>query len=116
MSFLFHLYGQADRSLNLAFATQKLQYMNNIIEEIFDTKPELTVEAIWIMNVDMYATHILFNGVYECEKRSQAKNLDLFNIVMAGFDEFIALWIGSGLTPGGTNGNSLYTWTQTMSN
>jgi len=111
-SFLYHLYGQADRTLNLAFDTQKLGYIDSVIEEIFTTKPELAVEAIWIMNVWMYATHVLYNGVYECQKRSQSDNPQLVDIGMAGFDKFIALWIGGGQQPGASNGDSLYAWSQ----
>mmetsp|Transcript_20174 Transcript_20174/g.43553 ORF Transcript_20174/g.43553 Transcript_20174/m.43553 type:complete len:769 (+) Transcript_20174:34-2340(+) len=117
-SFLFHLYGQADRQLNLAFDSAKLSYINNQITEYFSTQPALALEATYVLNVWMVATHLLYNGVYECHKRAQADDPDaatVDDLGMAGWDKFMALWIGSGQQPGATNGDSLYAWTQRVS-
>ena len=116
-SYLFHLYGQADRALNLAFDTDKLDYIANQIEQIFTTQPKFAVEAIWILDMWMYATHVLYDGVYQCQQRSRPDaNPDLFDIGTAGFDKFIALWYGSGQTLAAENGNGLYKWAQALGN
>jgi len=116
-SFLFHLYGQAHRQLNVAFLdSNQLSYVNHQVQQTLTNHPEFAVEAVWILNTWMYATHLLFQGVLHCRQNvladlpSSSSSSDVGG--MAGWDAFIALWIGSGQQPGASNGDSLYAWAQ----
>ncbi|KAL7573173.1 hypothetical protein ACA910_018835 [Epithemia clementina (nom. ined.)] len=123
-SFLYHVYGETQRSFNDALDGTKLNYVNNLVLQILEEQRQVApststdgispaVEAIWAVNLYMYATHLLFTGVYNCQKHSMADNPSVFNVGTANWDEFIALYIGSGQTPGSsTGGNSLYAWAQ----
>lgn len=114
-NFLFSLYGQADRTLNLAFDVGKLNYINTQVEEVFVSEDAaLGPLAVQVLNMWMYGTHLLYNGVYECQQRSLADDTSLFDVGTAGWDEFIALWIGAGQQAGSNRGDSLYSLTQRL--
>ena len=114
--FLYHLFGQTGPSdgFNFALDASKTGYINNYVLKIMDESPTLAIEAIIAVNVFMYATDLLYTGVYTCYRHSLAENPAIFNVGTAGWDEFIALYIGSGQTPAQTTGSSLYAWAQTL--
>ena len=118
--FLFHLYGQADRALNLAFDVQKLNYINNEIEQVLNTQPQYAKDAILAINLYMYAAHLWYASVRQCQLQTN----DQFNpqvvgasgveLVLKPLEEFMALWMGSGQAVASTEGDSLYAWAQTL--
>ena len=76
---------------------------------------DFAVDAILSVSVWMYATHLLYDGVYRCQERTDADDPNRFgDMGGGGFDEFIALYIGEGQTMGTDSGDSLYRWAQVM--
>ena len=114
-AFLYHLYGLTDRSINFAFELEaQSDYVNKFIEETIEENLNYAVDAILSVGIWMYATHLLYDGVYRCHERTQADNPDSIVIDGGGFDEFIALYIGEGQDIGSADGDVLYTWAQVM--
>ena len=114
VTWLFQLYGlEGDLALNINFDTHKLNSINNAIEQIFQTTPALAVEAIFVLNLWMYSTHLWYSAVYDCQKQSLADDPGILLLdPLKRIDEFMALWMGVGQTVGRSDGLSLYTWTQ----
>lgn len=104
--YLFHLYGMAERDANRI--SDNLSYADNYVRSAILTGHPYAPTAALVLNVWMYATHILFQGLETCQKIVEADNPSQFNLGTAGFDEFIALWIGTGSNPGSSSGDSLY--------
>lgn len=115
-AFLFHLYGITDRSTNFAFELEaQANYTNKFVIETIEEDLSFAVDAILTVSVWMYATHLLYDGVYRCHERTEADDPNRFgDIGGGGFDEFIALYIGEGQTMGTDSGDSLYRWAQVM--
>lgn len=115
-NYLYHIYGltsdksPTQTSLKTRMAVQK-QYQLTSIRKVIQSHPELTADAVLSLSIWMYATHLLYRAVDHCQKRTLASNVNVVPAV-TGFDEFIALWIGTGQTAGTSNGNGLYAWTQ----
>lgn len=104
--YLFHLYGMAERDLNRL--SDHLSYADNYVRSAILVGHEHAATAALVLNVWMYATHLLFQGLDTCQKLFEADNPAQFNLGTAGFDELIALWIGTGSNPGSASGDSLY--------
>ena len=115
-AFLYHLYGLTDRSTSFAFELEaQTNYTNKFIVETIEENLEFAVDAILTVSVWMYATHLLYDGVYRCQERADADDPNRFgDMGGGGFDEFIALYIGEGQTMGTDSGDSLYRWAQVM--
>uniref|UniRef100_A0A7S3KVK8 Uncharacterized protein n=1 Tax=Amphora coffeiformis TaxID=265554 RepID=A0A7S3KVK8_9STRA len=114
-AFLYHLYGLTDRSVNFAFELEaESDYINKFVEEIIEENVNFAVDAMISVSIWMYATHLIYDGVYRCHQRTVADNPNVVDINGGGFDEFIALYIGEGQNLGSANGDSLYTWAQQM--
>jgi hypothetical protein len=115
-AFLYHLHGLTDRATNFPFQlANEQQYINKFVEETVADNLNYAVDAILTVSVWMYATHLLYDGVYRCHQRTVANNPDILpDLGGAGFDEFIALYIGQGQDVGADNGDSLYRWSQVM--
>jgi hypothetical protein len=112
-AFLYHLYGLTDRSTNFAFELEaKTGYINKFITDIFEESLAFSIDAIISVSMWMSATHLLYDGVYRCHERTVANRANAVELGGAGFDEFIALWIGDGQSPGVANGDVLYAWAQ----
>jgi hypothetical protein len=112
-AFLYHLYGLTDRSTNFAFELEaQTGYINKFITDIFEESLTFSIDAIITVSMWMYATHLLYDGVYRCHERTVANRANAVELGGAGFDEFIALWIGDGQSPGVANGDVLYAWAQ----
>ena len=115
-AFLYHLHGITDRSTNFPFELAGQQdYINKFVEEIATENLNYGVDAILTVSVWMYATHLLYDGVYRCHLQTKADDpTQLSPLGGAGFDEFIALYIGEGQELGTDSGDSLYRWSQVM--
>lgn len=114
-AFLYHLYGLTDRSTNFAFELEaQTGYVNKFVEEAIEENLPFAVDAIISVSMWMYATHLIFDGVYRCHERTVADNENVVEIAGGGFDEYIALYIGEGQDIGSQNGDSLYAWAQEM--
>eukprot|EP00339_Tiarina_fusa_P013512 CAMPEP_0117080174 /NCGR_PEP_ID=MMETSP0472-20121206/56576_1 /TAXON_ID=693140 ORGANISM="Tiarina fusus, Strain LIS" /NCGR_SAMPLE_ID=MMETSP0472 /ASSEMBLY_ACC=CAM_ASM_000603 /LENGTH=738 /DNA_ID=CAMNT_0004807723 /DNA_START=68 /DNA_END=2281 /DNA_ORIENTATION=- len=107
-SYLYHLYGMADRSNDIGKLSEHLSYADNFARTSIMGGRRTTSEAINVLNMWMYATHLLFDGAQKCLKKAEADNPDIIDFGDGGFDEFIAIWIGSGQVPGSSDGYSLY--------
>ena len=104
--YLFHLYGLAERDATRL--SEQLSYADKFVQSaIRKTNPYAPTAAL-VLNMWMYAAHLLFQGLQTCQKRVEADNPSQFDLGTAGFDEFIALWIGSGSNAGTETGSSLY--------
>ncbi len=104
--YLFHLYGMAERDANLL--SDHLSYADTYVRSAIMGGHQQAPTAALVLNIWMYATHVLFQGLETCQKILEADNPSQFNLGTAGFDEFIALWIGTGSNPGSSSGDSLY--------
>lgn len=104
--FLFHLYGLSERDITRL--SEHLTYADNFVQSAIRTGNLYAPTAALVLNIWMYATHLLFQGLQTCQKRVEADNPSQFDLGTAGFDEFIALWIGTGSNPGSATGASLY--------
>jgi len=114
-AFLYHLHGLTDRSVNFAFELEaESEYINKFVEEIIQENVSFAVDAILSVSIWMYATHLIYDGVYRCHERTVADNPNVVEINGGGFDEYIALYIGEGQDLGSSEGDSLYAWAQQM--
>lgn len=104
--YLFHLYGMAERDASRL--SDNLSYADNYVRSAILVGHKQAPTAALVLNVWMYAAHVLFQGLDTCQKLLEADNPSQFDLGTAGFDEFIALWIGTGSNPGSENGDSLY--------
>lgn len=104
--YLFHLFGMGERDIGRL--SENLNYADEFVRTaILEARPEAPTAAL-VLNIWMYATQVLFRGLDTCQKILEADNPSQFDLGTAGFDEFIALWIGAGTTPGSADGDSLY--------
>ena len=132
-SFLYHVYGELQLDFNAALDGTKLSYVNDFVLRTLDeasntggssvvddptdsnnNMKDPVLQAIWSVNLYMYATHLLFTGVYNCERHSLAQEAAIFDVGTANWDQFMALYVGSGQTLAQANGYSLYTWAQEL--
>lgn len=104
--YLFQLYGMAERDISRL--GDHLAYADNYVRSAILVGHEYAPTAALVLNVWMYATHLLYQGLKTCQLMVEADNPSQFVLGTAGFDEFIALWIGTGSNPGSPNGDSLY--------
>jgi hypothetical protein len=115
-AFLYHLHGITNRNTNFPFVlAEQQQYINKFVEATVQENLNYAVDSILTVGVWMYATHLLFDGVHRCRIQTEADNpSQLEPLGGAGFDEFIALYIGEGQDVGADTGDSLYRWAQVM--
>eukprot|EP00536_Pseudo-nitzschia_multiseries_P008580 jgi/Psemu1/257359/estExt_Genewise1Plus.C_2190059 len=106
--YLFQLYGLGGQSTDLSELSGNAAYADNYVRAAIQNGRSTAAIAALVLNVWMYAGDILYKGMNTCEKKTEADNPSQFNIAGGGFDEFIALWIGSGQTHGSSEGYSLY--------
>ncbi len=99
-NYLYHLYGLSDRSTDLTQVTSQAHYADNYVQSLLSKSDKLASTAIMVLNMWMYGTYLLYDGVDTCQKRLTADNPDLFPLGGGGMDEFIALWIGRNQTVG----------------
>lgn len=111
-NYLFHLYGLADRSIDLQKLQDNSLYADSYIHTAIQSGHEHAAASILVLSVWMYATHLLHTGVDICHKLTEADNPQQFSINGGGMDEFIALWIGTGQEAGEESGSSLYALTE----
>jgi hypothetical protein len=114
---VFYLYGLADLSTEPSDLEQHEEYAANFIEfAINQSVYAVAADAIVALSLWFYASHILYSGALICEEKTKADAPDFVNTGVnlpgGGMDEFIALWIGTGQTPGSEDGNGLYAWTE----
>jgi hypothetical protein len=107
-NYLFHVYGMAERKIDVDRLTENLSYADSYIRSAIMTGRTNTPNAVLVLSMWMYATHVMYNGVDTCQKLVEADNPSQFNLAGGGMDEFIALWIGSGQNHGSEEGSSLY--------
>jgi hypothetical protein len=106
--YLFYLFGMAERSTDLSKLAENLSYADNFVRSALLASKENADAAVLVLSIWMYATDIMYNGMDVCQKLVEADNPAQFDLGTAGFDEFIALWIGTGQTHGSNEGNGLY--------
>jgi hypothetical protein len=104
--YLFQLYGMAERDASRL--SENLSYADNYVRSAILVGHEQAPTAALVLNVWMFAANVIFLGLDTCQKLVEADNPAQFDLGTAGFDEFIALWIGTGSNPGSENGDSLY--------
>jgi hypothetical protein len=110
-NYLFHLYGLAD--LSAADSPKSLHYSDRFIRSTITTSTALAADAIAVLDMWMYATHVLYKGIDLCARRAAADDPDrLEDLAGGGMDEFIALWIGADQTAASAEGHSLYALSQ----
>jgi hypothetical protein len=107
-AYLFHLYGLADRVTDAGRLFEDGGYADSYVRNAIQSARPTAARAALVLNMWMYATHVLYQGVDICQKKVDADNPSQFDIAGGGLDEFIALWIGSGQTHGSEEGFSLY--------
>jgi hypothetical protein len=107
-NYLFHVYGMAERKIDVNRLTENMSYADSYIRSAITTGLTHAPNAVLILSMWMYATHVMYNGVDTCQKMVEADNPSQFNLAGGGLDEFIALWIGTGQTHGSKEGSSLY--------
>lgn len=108
--YLFQLYGMADRDITKL--SDHLLYADNYVRSTILAGSEYAPIAALVLNVFTYAANALFQGLDTCQTMLEADNPSQLILGTAGFDEFIALWIGTGSNPGSPNGDSLYAITE----
>lgn len=108
--YLFHLYGLAARDTTTM--ESHLAYADNFVRSYISSGKLTAGKAALVLNMWMYAADKLFVGLNTCQKMVEADNPSQFTLGTAGFDEFIALWIGTGSSPGSSDGESLYALTE----
>jgi len=110
-SFLYHLYGLSDRNLDDDLENN-LSYADTFVRSRMNRMAEGTGDALVALHLWMYATHVLYDGLYKCQLLANGGNPGMFELGGGGMDEFIALWIGHEQKDGTTKGHSLYAMTQ----
>ncbi|KAG7364647.1 low iron-inducible periplasmic protein [Nitzschia inconspicua] len=111
-AYFYHLYGLAGRSTNLEELTGNSAYADRFVREAIQNGHPRAARAALVLNIWMYAAHVLYKGVDTCQKRTDADNPSQFDISGGGLDKFIALWIGFGQTHGSSAGFGLYALTE----
>jgi hypothetical protein len=111
-NYLFQLYGLADRSIDLQKLQDNALYGDSYVRTAIQSGSEHAATAILVLNVWMYATHLLHSGVDICHRLTEADNPQQFKLNGGGMDEFIGLWIGTSQEAGGESGGSLYSLTE----
>ena len=108
-TYLFHLFGMADRSYDVTKLNENLSYADSFVRTSIMASQKTTAEAVNVLSVWMYCTQLLFECAQRCQKRVEADNPDIIDFNDSKYyDEFVALWIGSGQIPGSSEGYSLY--------
>jgi hypothetical protein len=107
-AYLFHLYGLADRVTDVGYLSANGGYADSYVRNAIQSLRPTATRAATVLNMWMYATHVLYQGVDICQKKVEADNPSQFDLAGGGLDEFIALWIGSGQTHGSAEGYGLY--------
>lgn len=110
-NYLYQLYGLADRSTVSSTIAEQGRYAENYIRAALSEGYEYAGDAILVLNVWMYATHLLYNGIHTCQKMINADEQGLFQLGGGGMDEFIALWISHDGGAGTSGGSGLYSLT-----
>lgn len=113
--YLFQLYGLAQLSTDIQMLASHFTDGKTEVSLAISGAKDYAPTAALIFNVWMYATHVLYAGVSTCSKMVQADNSAQFDLAGGGMDEFIALWVGKGQTPGSKEGYSLYALAETAS-
>lgn len=90
-NYLYQLYGLAGRSTDFNSLKEQGRYAENYIRAALTEGYEYSGDAILVLNVWMYATHLLYNGMHKCQKLINADEQGLFQLGGGGMDEFIAL-------------------------
>jgi Low iron-inducible periplasmic protein len=111
-AYLYHLYGLAGRSTNLEELASNGAYADQYVRDAIQSALPTASTAALVLNMWMYATHLLYKGMDVCQKRTDADNPSQFDLGGGGLDEFIAIWIGSGQTHGSSEGYGLYALTE----
>lgn len=111
-AYLYQLYGLAGRSNNLEELSGNGAYADRYVRDAIQSGIPTASKAALVLNMWMYATHVLYKGMDTCQKKTEADNPSQFDIGGGGLDEFIAIWIGSGQTHGSTEGFGLYALTE----
>jgi hypothetical protein len=110
-NYLYQLYGLAGRSTDFNSLKEQGRYAENYIRAALTEGYEYSGDAILVLNVWMYATHLLYNGIHKCQKMINADEQGLFQLGGGGMDEFIALWISHDGGTGTSGGSGLYSLT-----
>mmetsp|Transcript_4087 Transcript_4087/g.9480 ORF Transcript_4087/g.9480 Transcript_4087/m.9480 type:complete len:740 (-) Transcript_4087:3220-5439(-) len=111
-TYLFQLYGLAEESTDLNKVAQQFSYANNNVRVAITGGKDHAPQAALVFTMWMYAAHVLYQGIDQCQKMTEADNPELLDLGGGGMDEFIALWIGTGETHSGTDGFGLYALAQ----
>uniref|UniRef100_A0A7S4ANZ9 Uncharacterized protein n=1 Tax=Pseudo-nitzschia australis TaxID=44445 RepID=A0A7S4ANZ9_9STRA len=106
--FLFQLHGLGGRSIDLEELSGNAAYADSYVRSAIQNGRSTASTAALVLNTWMYAGDTLYKGTSTCQKKTEADNPSQFKSTSHGFDEFIALWIGSGQTHGSSEGSSLY--------
>lgn len=114
-NFLYQLYGLAAEGsrTDIQALSEQARYAENYIRGALTSNSATAAEAILVLNVWMYASHLLYSGIHKCQKMINSDEQGLFALGGGGMDEFIALWIshdsGAGTATG--SGSGLYSLT-----
>jgi len=110
-NYLYQLYGLAAKSTDSVALADQARYAENYIRGALTSKYKYAGDAILVLNVWMYATHLLYNGIHTCQKMITSDEQGLFKLGGGGMDEFIALWISHDGGAGNSGGSGLYSLT-----
>ena len=111
-SYLFHLFGLAERSVDPVDLASNGLYADAYTRSAITAGRLDVPQTLLVLNVWMYATHMLYEGFRTCQLKTEADNPGQFDLKGGGLDEFIALWIGMGQTPASGEGYGLYALSQ----
>jgi len=106
--YLFQMYGLAEQSFNIETLADFYLYSNSNVRVAINSNQDHAPTASLVLDMWMYASHLLYAGVEMCQKMVEADNPAQFDLGGAGLDEFIALWIGTGESHAGSQGYGLY--------
>lgn len=110
-NYLYHLHGLTDRSTDTGPLSEQGRYAENYIRGALTSNNKNAGDAILVLNVWMYASHLLYNGIHTCQKLINADEQGLFTLGGGGMDEFIALWISHDGGAATGSGSGLYSLT-----
>mmetsp|Transcript_13962 Transcript_13962/g.26336 ORF Transcript_13962/g.26336 Transcript_13962/m.26336 type:complete len:764 (-) Transcript_13962:136-2427(-) len=115
--FAAHVYGLAGGDCD--GSDEHLTYAHRVVEDLFqEEKGTLPAEAARALNLWMYATHELYDGVEDCAAFGvEGVNPEAAGLADNGngayaFEEFMAFWIGHDQAPGSKEGYGLYAMAQ----
>lgn len=108
LDFVFYQYGLAAMNQN----TDPDFVKNYVTKAVKDNQFGFATDAVLSLTLWQYAIHLLYQGVMDCDTRTEADRPELLDIGGGGLDEFIALWIGASQTPASSEGFGLYAWTE----